>query len=128
MKYLFVICLIWFVVTVKGTAVPHHACPGNRDDLLLCFHQLIDTDNNGNITLTELNAMLSNYADLLPNNTQFLEHYTANNILTMCDIDQDGILSAADWNHENACLRNYMARDYVCRYCHMADGMSKKST
>jgi len=111
---------------VGATAVPHNACPGTRDDLLLCFHQLIDTNNDGNITLTELNAMFSNYANILPNSTEFLEHYTASNIITMCDIDQDGVLSPADWNHANACLRNYMPRDYVCRYCHMADGMVKK--
>ena len=113
MKYLIVLVLL--IGLSLAVTVPHGACPGERDNLLECFDQLIDTDHDGNITVAELDTMLGESC-LSHINT---EYHNSTFIMNACDTDANNMLNAADWNHADACLAQPEFIDFVCRACYV---------
>lgn len=123
MKLLFtflIFCVFGVVlVSTQTPTVPAGVCPGQRDDLLDCFDQLIDTDHNGNITAAELDAAFIAHANCLPNNTDWTSTFNTAFVLERCDKTGSGYLNATDWTDPNACLTDPISIEYVCRACYM---------
>jgi len=128
MKRLFVLLVISAFCVFGGlaTVVPPGACPGDRESLLQCFDQLLDLNHDGNLTVTELDAGFANFTAILPSQTAFTDQYNSTFIMNACDIDQDGILSPADWSHADACLQWAPSVDYICRLCYIAGWVPSK--
>jgi hypothetical protein len=119
MRFTVIFALFAFAVMALAVTVPPHVCPGERDNLLGCFSQLIDGDQDGNITVAELDFAFGNLT-CLPTNSEFTSLYNSTYVMNVCDVDSDGVLSMADWTADNACLKdNTPAIDYVCRMCYL---------
>lgn len=93
-----------------------------RLELKSCFQHFLDPFNTGvvtNITLTSVMTTLYSPGQCLgskPEST-WKARYTAKFILASCDADNSGTLTAADWDHPNACLRNQLKIAYVRELC-----------
>ena len=121
------IFLIFLFGLCACATVPRGACVGNRDALLECFDQLVDTNHDGNITTAELDAAFVAYASVFPTYPGFTENYNTSYIMNVCDADGDGVITTSvDWVHANACLTMYPIINYVCRLCYIAGFIPNK--
>ena len=119
MRAIFLLIILLFALAKSQTpTVPAGVCPGDRDNLLPCFDQLIDTDHNGNITAAELDAAFIAHAACLPQNTEWTDTFNTAFVLAQCDKTGSGYLNATDWNDPDACLTDPATIDYVCRLCY----------
>ena len=72
----------------------------SRDSLLNCFSVHIDSNQDGNITMGEVTAVL--------NVTAFFH---------ICDINTDQVLNLYDWNHPLGCCCFRSCIYQVCETC-----------
>jgi len=112
---MFLVFFIGLLFLFGGNGV-NGTCPTSRDNLLLCIKKLLDTDNNEQITTEEINTFLKQNGCLPPRYNHML---TGEQIVTVCDMDADNILTMHDWNHTNACLTTEDKQLYICRLCDM---------
>lgn len=86
----------------------------DRDLLLGCLSQLIDTNHDDILNATEVNAFnnvcCSTWPDTMMNANDYFE--------MTCDINHDGKLDMWDWNHRHACCKNSMCMTYLCSFCY----------
>ena len=95
-------------------------CPrADRDDLLGCLAAHVDGNEDGNLTVTELNYFIGNQtiAGNLSNATAYTAILNGSAIMTLCDRNSDGILSNADWTNATGCLRSLGSQMFVCELC-----------
>jgi len=89
----------------------------DRDVLLVCFDQLVDTNHDGTITTTELNTIISN-TTCFNQGPHFQELVNGTVIMNMCDTNLDGVLTLVDWNHSTkACGRTHTSIKYMYDQC-----------
>jgi Ca2+-binding EF-hand superfamily protein len=121
-----IVCFFFAIAFLSASAmvVPRGTCTGDRDALMGCFENVIDTDHDGKITLIELNNTITTHKDKFPNKSEaFLNRFTPAKIMQACDKDGNGYLDINDWNHADACLRRKSSIDYVCRLCYLVQNM-----
>jgi Ca2+-binding EF-hand superfamily protein len=109
--------LLLFLTVASVNAV----CPCPREDLKDCFSMLLDVNVDGNITLSELNttmtAMMSPTGCFSDRPATWKQHYTAEFIMSACDVDQDNILTESDWDSPKSCDASPTASYWVCMFC-----------
>jgi len=99
-----------FIGTVYGI------CPTTKDNLLVCIKKLLDTDNNDEVTKEEIEGFLKTNTCLPPRYKHML---TGEQIVTICDTDNDKVLTIKDWDKPNSCLQKEEHQLYICRLCDM---------
>lgn len=111
---LFVFALV--TVALAGIAMlPGRNCPvANRNDLLACVNQ-VDGDADTNITPEEIDAFMTAHASCIPSDVRAV--LTGANVITLCDTDADGNLTAADWAAPTGCFQLRERQFPLCRAC-----------
>lgn len=88
----------------------HSECNNiDRDILLSCFEHF-DSDNNNELSASELQNIL-NLANLV------YPEMTGQSLLELCDMDYNGILNIIDWNKPRACCRDEFKKMWTCNTC-----------
>lgn len=108
--------LIFFIIiAVYGFEHPNCTNLTPRNDLLLCFSQLIDINQDQVLNRTEIdnfnNACCSDWPSHVMSPSDYYE--------MKCDINHDGILDMSDWNHRHACCKESWCVRQVCAFCYL---------
>ncbi len=106
----------------RGIPFPLHQCPGWRSDLAFCMLELTDLDDDGFMSIEEIDIFLAaqhNFTtSCLPTNEQFYTFVNGFQIVTACDREDDGLLGIDDFENPTACLLSYNARRIACQICY----------
>jgi hypothetical protein len=103
--------------------MPYTQCPGVRLYLAYCLEALVDTNQDWTITVAELNAWIGGQQALgnsscLGLGPVFYANINGSVIMSMCDLNNDGILTwDEDWIPSNACVQAYAAVRDLCNVC-----------
>ena len=89
-------------------------CPTSRDNLIPCFQQLVDKNNDSMISIAEINSFLMSYTCI---NNHIYNYMNGARIMQICDLNKDGVLTLSDWTHPNACLMKNPEMTIVCNIC-----------
>ena len=73
-----------------------------RESLLPCIKQAFDKNNDGKITPEEINSELETHK-LIYEKIFLINVYNATLIMKQCDVNEDGVLDAVDWD-ANVCV------------------------
>lgn len=105
-----------FVLFVQGNLIflnftEHQECKNvNRTLLLSCFSNF-DANNDGNLSINEIDAGFTavnfNYPLL-----------TSQQLFDLCDVNMDGVLNMLDWNRYNSCCKDLISITYTCNVCY----------
>jgi hypothetical protein len=116
--------VLLFVFLVLGAfagiaPIPNRRCPlPIRDDLLTCVDQM-DLDTDGSITETELDTFFTDHAYCIP--TDVRATLTGSAIISLCDTDANGNLTAVDWAAPTGCFHLRSRQMSLCRACDKCD-------
>jgi len=99
--------LLLLVISQALALTKCHALKGGRDALLDCFAKLVDTNHDNSIVPSETTAFFKNEG-----RTTIL--------FKMCDLNNDGKLTSADWTAPNACATNQHSIFRTCYECERA--------
>lgn len=110
--------ILLFFVLINGFDISDHRCTkyplADRDLLLGCFSQLIDTNHDNVLNSTEVNAFNNHCCSTWNSNMM-----TPNDYFQMaCDINKDNLLDLSDWNHRHACCRQEGCLTMLCAFCY----------
>jgi hypothetical protein len=95
--------------------IPNRTCPlPFRNDLLTCINQ-IDGNADGNITVTEIDTFMTAHASCIP--AAVRTALTGAHVITLCDTNADGNLTAADWSAPTGCFQLRSRQMALCRAC-----------
>jgi hypothetical protein len=99
---------------------PPGECPTTHTKLMYCFRDLIDLDNDGFLTVSELRHFLEQGEGktCVNSDARFRAQWSPEAIMYKCDLDFDNKLSLTDWYNPNGCVRDYATRNYICRLCY----------
>ena len=104
--------------------MPFTQCPGVRLYLAYCLEALVDTNEDWTITVVELNNWIAGQQALgnsscLGLGSAFYANINCSVIMSMCDVDDDGVLTwDGDWIASNACVQAYAAVRDLCNVCY----------
>jgi hypothetical protein len=104
-----------FIVLVQSTNTHClHYNDTNRDELLGCLSQLIDTNHDNILNATEINNFNNVCCSTWPNTEMSPNDY----FQMSCDMNHDGVLDLYDWNHRHACGRGHYSMLKFCLFCY----------
>ncbi len=100
---------------VRGAPAPPTPCPTNsRDDLLTCL-SVIDANEDGTLTTSEINIWVAAHSYCLPNS--YPEFFDGSIITSLCDADSSGNLTMSDWNDPAGCIVSRSRQFWLCQAC-----------
>lgn len=114
---LIVLLFAAFPVTVWSgfSMLPGRTCPlATRDQLLACVSQM-DANADDSITPEEIDAFTTAHAECIPTAVRTI--LTGANVITLCDTNADGNLTAADWSAPTGCIKARSRQMALCRAC-----------
>lgn len=84
-----------------------------RDKLLECFSELVDTNSDSILTPAELTTYFA------AQNAPFPANMTAR-VMTSCDMNLDNQLTLDDWTNSTGCCREEVTIKRTCYACFMS--------
>ena len=109
-RWIVVVAFVTFASLVSAVIFP--GCDGTRAAVFECIQQLLDLNHNGEITAAEASVALSRMT-YLPSNLNW-------EFVMLCDMDEDGVLTIADWNENpsnRTCLPTPNCLNIACDTC-----------
>lgn len=93
----------------------------NRDRILACAFQYVDSDANGVINATEINSFMVRQPCGL-----ITTIVSGESFMTSCDRNKDGVFTVADYDAPLTCFQSNSIRQTVCRHCDKCDVVFSK--
>ncbi len=94
---------------------PPRLCPtSTRDDLLQCI-SVLDSNEDGTLTVSEMDTWFTAHTDCLP--TSFDSFFDGSIINTYCDANSSGNLTMTDWNSASSCISQQEQQYILCLFC-----------
>lgn len=95
--------------------LPGRTCPlATRDQLLGCIGQM-DANADDSITPEEIDDFLTAHASCISATVRAA--LSGANVITLCDTNADGNLTATDWSAPTGCLHARSRQMALCRAC-----------
>ena len=109
--------LLIFILLAMSEAGAPASC-STKEQLQTCVFTFVDADNDGNVTLSELDHFIMyDPCDARPTRT------TGLSVMQRCDKDEDGVISEGDFTHERSCANILGMVRIGCRICDKCNGV-----